>query len=188
MLGTLPLIFQDKLEIIPLPKYINLPNSLDFTLLILIGKIFIIQDASGIKCICEAILLTAFHAHSAQPCRENTLAQTLSKQHGTISIYIVQRGDKQYPQGVLICNSLWLRLSIFSIGFRETYISFSVNGPIVSVGHSPVGLFFFFLLIWGNSLGKLTYELEIFSHNFILFLLLLLVFLLFSFWVMQKNF
>lgn len=97
MLCTLPVILQDQLEIIP-SEHINLPHSFDFTLLILIGKIFIIQDSNGIKSVCEAIVLIAFHAHPTQLCGENTLAQALFKQQGTISFHVILRDEKQYPR------------------------------------------------------------------------------------------
>lgn len=80
-----------------LSEHINLPHSFDFTLLILRGKIFIIQDSNGIKDICEAIVLIAFHARPSQLCGENTLAQALFKQ-GTISFHVILRDEKQYPQ------------------------------------------------------------------------------------------
>lgn len=156
VLGTLPLILQDNLDIIPSP------HSFGCTLLILIGKVFIIQDSSGIKSVCEAIGPTAFHAHPAQSWERTRLPRPRPPPWHCV-IYIILRDEKRYPQGVSICSSLWLSLSIFSC-FRESTISLSVHDPIVPSVHSSVGWFTFFWLICGNALQKLPYELEIFSQ------------------------
>ena len=119
-------------------------------------------------------------------CREcfNThplLSQCFSRpyQPATISLYVILRDDKLHPNRVLFWNSLWLRLSIFFICFRETSVSFSVNGLILSWAHFSVELFILLIsfkeiFIWVEDIFSVLYYFFVFVFSF-------------SFWVMQKK-
>lgn len=179
VLSTLPLTLQDNLEITPYP------HSFGCTLLILTGKVFIIQDSNGIKSVCEAIGPMAFHAHPAQSWERTRLPRPRPPPWHCF-IYIILRDEKQYPQGVFICSSLWLSLSIFFICFRESTLSLSVNGLIVPLVQSSIGWFVFFWLICGNVLRKWPYELEIFSQ-FGTFPVTAFGLSFANIWIMQKN-
>ena len=115
-----------------------------------------------LKSVCEAIGLTASHAHSAEP-GESMLAPALSRHQGPVSLSVIPETRNGIP-GEVSSATLFDWAGALSSRFRETYSSLPMNGPIVCLVCSSVGQFISFSLICGNALRKLTSESEIFSQ------------------------